>query len=45
VASYSGGRFALQGAREEQDRLGRLDIQQVICAGLVALSLIGLLVL
>jgi phosphatidylglycerol:prolipoprotein diacylglycerol transferase len=45
VAAYGGGRFALQGAREERDRLGMLDVQQVICAGLVALPLIGLLML
>jgi phosphatidylglycerol:prolipoprotein diacylglycerol transferase len=45
VAAYGGGRFALQGAREQQDRLGMLNIQQVICTGLLALSFIGLLVL
>jgi phosphatidylglycerol:prolipoprotein diacylglycerol transferase len=45
VAAYGGARFALQGAREEQDRLGMLNIQQVICTGVVAVSLVGLLVL
>jgi phosphatidylglycerol:prolipoprotein diacylglycerol transferase len=45
VAAYGGGRFALQGAREQQDRLGMLDIQKGVCVALVTLSLAGLLVL
>jgi phosphatidylglycerol:prolipoprotein diacylglycerol transferase len=45
VAGYGISRVVLQGMREEQDSLGRLDIQQAVCAGLLALSLIGLLAL
>ena len=45
VAAYGSGRCALQWTREEQDRLGMLNVQQAVCAALVALSLIGLLVL
>jgi len=45
VAAYGIGRCALQWTREEQDRLGMLNVQQAVCAALVALSLVGLLVL
>ena len=45
VAAYGAGRIALQRMREEQDRVGVIDIQLAICSCLLALSLISLLVL
>lgn len=45
VVAYSSGRIALEPMREEQDRFRGLNIQQVLCAVLVALSLVSLLAL
>jgi phosphatidylglycerol---prolipoprotein diacylglyceryl transferase len=43
VAAYALGRIAMQPMREEQDRLCGLNIQQILSAALVALSLVNLL--
>jgi prolipoprotein diacylglyceryltransferase len=45
VAAYAVGRFGLQPMREEQDRLHGLNIQQMLYAVLVGLSLVSLLAL
>jgi prolipoprotein diacylglyceryltransferase len=45
LAAYGLIRYALQPLREEQDRLGGLNVQQVLCAGIVIVSLAGLLAL
>jgi phosphatidylglycerol:prolipoprotein diacylglycerol transferase len=45
VAGYGVGRVVLQQLREQQERLGALNIQQVLCVGMIGLSLVGLLLL
>ncbi len=45
VGMYALIRFALQPLREEQDRLRGLNVQQILCAGLVIVSLASLLAL
>jgi phosphatidylglycerol:prolipoprotein diacylglycerol transferase len=45
VAGYGAGRIVLQQLREQQERLGALNIQQGLCVGMIGLSLIGLLLL
>jgi phosphatidylglycerol---prolipoprotein diacylglyceryl transferase len=44
VAAYAIGRIVLQPMRDEQDRVGNINIQQAISAALIALSLTALLV-
>jgi phosphatidylglycerol:prolipoprotein diacylglycerol transferase len=45
VAAYGIGRIALEPMREQQDRCRGINIQQGISAGLIAMSLISLVVL
>jgi phosphatidylglycerol---prolipoprotein diacylglyceryl transferase len=45
VVAYSSGRIALQPMREEQERFRGLNVQQVLCAALAALSLVSVLAL
>jgi prolipoprotein diacylglyceryltransferase len=43
VLAFGVGRIALQPMRDEQDRVASVNIQQAVCAALVALSLAALL--
>jgi phosphatidylglycerol---prolipoprotein diacylglyceryl transferase len=45
VAAYGLGRIALQPMREEHNRLRGLNIQQILCAAIVILSLVSVLAL
>ena len=45
IGAYGLARFGLESLREERDRLGPFDLQHVMASGLVAFSVIGLVLL